>query len=815
MKGQRTILAVPHSDLNSPFVGLFEPRFEIRQGETVKADRRAFPNSGFVFTPSQYSEICDAFPVGTLVQLQVEENVTSSLAPTDPNFAKYIVCKNGWGRPDRWAVQLVIDHPFDKDHRTILLDEAPHHPIWLRDTEKRRVFGPFDTSTRKLPDGQVVVELQPPAAVPFAPDRDRHAIASISMHAVDTEDVEGVEYLAFTRAEFARKTVEWVDFSTDEALLELLRDLTGGAAPLSPAQVDRLRNILASGTNVSSPFLRERVQRAAALLDRASTWQEHRHTLVEEFLATGRGEAYIERYLEARADELVDQAFVKYHKKVLERVEQHTAALVNLAVQIEERKQELEELRNVDTEALKARKAEFEKELADHQKRLDDLKAEVGAGEAVVSMQQEVLRQTAALRAVKAEREELIKETQELRQVRERLRKEAARDLNDLRSRLTAIKPYVDNLTGASPRVAAQEELPEPRIARQAPPSLAALVDHAHEALTAANHHVARRDVANVLTGILTSPLTVLAGLPGVGKTSLVTRLAEALGLTPASQFLTIRVPRGWRSRQDVLGYHNPITGEYERAPTGLYALLKWHQDCDHPLPAWVLFDEANLSAPEHYLSDFLPMMDEAADRSLATGAPGETLRVPEQLRFVFTINQDHSVETLTPRVLDRAAVIYVPPPETFEPANTYTVAKAANEGTLTMEALERLLAKVPQELTSSEQATLGKVVRVLHDTNPEHGVPTRLSPRKHRRVLRHTTTLRHMLGVNAGLEALDHAIATHVLPLIRGNGKGYRERLEALAREIETLPASASLLNRMIAAGESAFDTYDFQTIA
>lgn len=816
MKGVRTILAVPHMELNNPYVGLLRPVFEVRAGETVKADERDYPNSGLVFTPSMYDAICDATPLGALVQLQIEENQQPSLPSNHPDFAKYIVSKGGWSEPDRWAVQLVINHAFDKDNRTILLEENPRHPLWLRDEKARRIYGPFDTTARKLPSGEVAVDLQPPEAVPFAPERDPHTIACLSMHAIDTEDVDGVEYLAFTREEFAKKPVEWVDFSTDDALLELIRELAGHTTPLTAGQVERLRGLLASEIKPASPFVKERVKRAVALLDKVAAWQEHRHTLIEEYLASGKGAPHIERYLEAHQEELIDQAFHKHHGHILERVKEHAATLTNIAVQISEREAELEELRSIDTDELEAKRAELESSLAGQIAELEEVKAELAAGEEIPDLREEVARHKLELDALRAEVEALCEERDELKQVRDRLRHEAEGDLSELRSRLTSLKPYVDVLTGASVKTQVRTEVTEPRPARQAPASLGALVDGAHQALLEANHRVAKRDVANVFTSILTSPLTILAGLPGVGKTSLVTRLAEIMGMAPGSQFLTVRVPRGWRSRQDVLGYHNPITGEYERAPTGLYSMIEWHQNGALEVPAWALFDEANLSAPEHYLSDFMGMMDEVADRTIATGAPGEIFKVPAHLRFIFTINQDHSVESLTPRVLDRAAVVYVPPPDhSFEAANTYTSANAQADGTLTMEMLRALLADVPKELTAIEDATFKKVMRVLADTNPNHGVPTHVSPRKSRRVLRHTTTMRHILGVNAGLDALDHAVATHVLPLVRGSGKGYRARLDTLARQIESLPVSAGLLARIIAAGDAAFDEYNFQTLA
>src|SRR5690606_12988772 len=147
-----------------------------------------------------------------------------------------------------------------------------------------------------------------------------------------------------------------------------------------------------------------------------------------------------------------------------------------------------------------------------------------------------------------------------------------------------------------------------------------------------------------------------------------------------------------------------------------------------------------------------------------------------------------HSVEALTPRVLDRAAVIYVPPPASFEAANVHTNAAPESGGTLSMEMPDKLPQRAPDSLTPTVHATLTPILKVLHDSNPRLREPPRISARKHRRVLRHTTTLRHILGVNAGLDALDNAVATHVLPLVRGSGNAYRARLDALAREVESL---------------------------
>lgn len=816
MSRYRTVLAIPHTQLGSKPLGLLEPIFEIRNGETVRSDPNDYPNRGLIFTPNRYDEIEDNFPPGTLVQLQIEENLSSSLPPNDPAFAKYIVAKEGISEPDRWLVQVVIEHPFSVENRTIVMDDAPRHPLWVRDPDTHHLYGPFDTSgARKLPTGEMAFDLQPPATIPFAPNHPEHTVAKLSYRAVETEEIDDVEYLYFTRAEFEKKTVEWIDYSTDKALLELAQSLASTHADITPAQLESLQAALANAPASGSGLDKERVRRAAKLLDKVAGWQEHRQTLIEEYLTTEAGRSHLDRYLDNHQEKLLDQAFEKHHDKLNQRIHEHTMRLTAIAAEIEERNAELEELKKIDTDALRARKAELESELQDQRDELKTIKDLIDAGNESINLNEVLWERQSMLDELVHAIGVLTEERDELEAVRTKLREEAQADLNELRGRLTSLKPYVDTLTGASVKVGARISVEEPRITRAAPASLGELVDKMHEALQAANHHVGKKDVANAFTGILTSPLTILAGLPGVGKTSLVTRLAEILGLARGSQFLTVRVPRGWRSRQDILGYHNPITAEYEQAPTGLYSLLQWHQKRDPAVPAWVLFDEANLSAPEHYLSDLLPMMDEAADRRLATGAPGESFQVPEHARFIFTINQDHSVESLTPRVLDRAAVIHVPPPETIDAVTAYTQAVKPAEGTLTVEMLEKLLAAVPTTPSASEDATFKKIVKVLHDSNPDLGVPTRISPRKNRRVIKHTTTMRHILGVNTGLDALDHAIASHVLPLVRGSGKNYRARLDALTQEVESLPVSASLLARIVAAGEANFDEYNYQTLA
>ncbi len=164
--------------------------------------------------------------------------------------------------------------------------------------------------------------------------------------------------------------------------------------------------------------------------------------------------------------------------------------------------------------------------------------------------------------------------------------------------------------------------------------------------------------------------LTILTGNPGVGKSRLAALLLDDAG---QERSLIVPVSSTWRGREDLLGYVNPVTGLFE--PTALTSFLlaaehAWDQgDRRRRL---VVFEEFNISQPEHWLSDVLVRAEYPAnarkDRTIdlggraISGAGEHESRVylAPSVSFVATINNDHTVRALSPRVIDRASVIEI-----------------------------------------------------------------------------------------------------------------------------------------------------------
>ena len=191
-----------------------------------------------------------------------------------------------------------------------------------------------------------------------------------------------------------------------------------------------------------------------------------------------------------------------------------------------------------------------------------------------------------------------------------------------------------------------------------------------------AHRDVSYNDIANYLICLNQGFITTLAGEPGTGKTSLCILLAKALGLARSDssrRFVEIAVERGWTSHKDFIGYYNPLTNSMEKSNVEAFNAFEcMSEECGSKnapydemevAPYIVLLDEANLSPIEHYWAIFLKNCDlsSSSQREISIGG-NRVFHLPQHLRFLATVNFDHTTEELSPRYLDRSWVIYLEP---------------------------------------------------------------------------------------------------------------------------------------------------------
>lgn len=333
--------------------------------------------------------------------------------------------------------------------------------------------------------------------------------------------------------------------------------------------------------------------------------------------------------------------------------------------------------------------------------------------------------------------------------------------------------------------------------------------------------------ILNLYINFVQNFLTVFAGEPGSGKTSVCTILADSLGLSdfgrrtadigtpiPFERFITVPVEYGWTSKHDFIGFRNPLTNRFESPDPARWQLIRTldaeaRSETGSVYPAMMLLDEANLSPLEYYWSDWMRLCDEHPYPGSVTLWDKGPLFVPETLRFTATINSDGTTTPLSPRLIDRASVISLPEP-TGDGLSRVT--QRAESTPATWAALKRVFGVRPGTPASSPALTY--LTTELYSAFEAAGL--RASPRTRRQMVDYIVTASDIFtsdGKPAQLDALDFAVLQKLLPKINGTGEAYREGLEALLELLRarSLDRSAVRLARILNDGRAAMDCYRF----
>lgn len=122
-----------------------------------------------------------------------------------------------------------------------------------------------------------------------------------------------------------------------------------------------------------------------------------------------------------------------------------------------------------------------------------------------------------------------------------------------------------------------------------------------------------------------------------------------------SSEFGYKIVPVGanWTDNTNIVGYYNVITEDYQSTPA--YDLIKQAQT-NLNNPYFLILDEMNLSHVERYFADFLSAIESGEEIPLY--GSNETLKLPDNLFIIGTVNVDETTYMFSPKVLDRANTI-------------------------------------------------------------------------------------------------------------------------------------------------------------
>ena len=169
-------------------------------------------------------------------------------------------------------------------------------------------------------------------------------------------------------------------------------------------------------------------------------------------------------------------------------------------------------------------------------------------------------------------------------------------------------------------------------------------------------------DIRAFISGMAVSQILILQGMSGTGKTS----LAHAMGSFLENTSTVIPVQPMWKERTDLLGYYNEFTKRFNET-----LLLEKMYEANYSEDIYVtVLDEMNIARVEYYFAEFLSLLELPDPNERYIDVVSDIwsndplqfkdgrLKLPYNMWFIGTANNDDSTFAISDKVYDRAMIL-------------------------------------------------------------------------------------------------------------------------------------------------------------
>ncbi len=239
------------------------------------------------------------------------------------------------------------------------------------------------------------------------------------------------------------------------------------------------------------------------------------------------------------------------------------------------------------------------------------------------------------------------------------------------------------------------------------------------------------------IASFASNKLIILEGISGTGKTS----LAYAFGSLIDNETTVASVQPSWRDSTEIFGYFNEFTKRFNETE-----ILTKMYEAQYTDEVYItLLDEMNISRVEYYFAEMLSVLELPNKKDWVVELVPNVwendpvkldegkLKVPENMWYIGTINNDDSTFMITDKVYDRAMPIAIddkaeafeaPETEAFKISYSYLdnlFAKASEEHAVSEENLEKLQQMDRYVIDHFRLAFGNRIVKQLKDFVPAY----------------------------------------------------------------------------------------------